>query len=494
VNLAAKLSALGVVLSPIPSKEVFAVLETQGRVDMFTRLVAAFLQHFKGGQLTLAEVMQRAMKSADHPRSEAFVVVFARIFERYQQWLVERRQIDFHDMIIRATEHVKTGRYRSPFFYILVDEFQDISAGRARLLRAFLDQSAISQLFAVGDDWQAIYRFAGSDIAIMREFEGRFGCSERVDLGTTFRCLDRLAETATNFVLQNPTQMRKVVTSVTRADRPCVHVGLSSEEGSDLLQQALAMITSDAEIADVGATVLLLGRYRHTKPKNLAELARQHPNLQIDFKTVHRSKGLEADYVIVVGMRSGKHGFPAEIADDPILDIVLAAPEDYPNAEERRLFYVALTRARRRVFLLAEGGESSSFVRELLGKPSNVTVFGPSSGRDIPCPICVTGRLERRIGRRETFYGCSNGPYCDHRQPTCPLCGIGTPSKTDGAYVCSSCDQTIEGCPRGDGWLQPKNGKNGQFLGCTNWPDCSYTRNFNVTGSQAVRRDIIPPY
>jgi ssDNA-binding Zn-finger/Zn-ribbon topoisomerase 1 len=221
---------------------------------------------------------------------------------------------------------------------------------------------------------------------------------------------------------------------------------------------------------------------------------RQHANLQIDFKTVHRSKGLEADYVIVAGMCSGKYGFPTEIGDDPILDIVLAAPEGHPNAEERRLFYVALTRARRKVFLLAEGGEVSPFVRELLGMTNDVTVFGRPSERDIPCPICVTGRLERRIGRRGTFYGCSNGPYCDYKQSACPLCGIGTPSKTDGAYECSSCDQPIEGCPRCNGWLQPKDGKNGRFLGCTNWPGCGYTRHFNVTTGtqQAARRDSTP--
>jgi DNA helicase IV len=204
-NLAAKLMALGVVMSPMPEEDIFAALEDQGRVDTFTRLVAAFLQHFKGGQLTVADAILRAARSADRPRSEAFVVVFGRIFDRYQQWLVERRQIDFHDMIIHATEHVETGRYKSPFAYILVDEFQDISAGRARLLKALLDKSANSKLFAVGDDWQAIYRFAGSDIAIMREFEDRFGCSERTDLGTTFRCVDRLADTASKFVLQNPT-------------------------------------------------------------------------------------------------------------------------------------------------------------------------------------------------------------------------------------------------------------------------------------------------
>ena len=132
-------------------------------------------------------------------------------------------------MIGKATEHVESGRYESPFGYILVDEFQDISPGRARLLKALLDQSSNNRLFAVGDDWQAIYRFGGSDIAIMREFGERFGNSKRVNLETTFRCADRIAALATAFVLKNPAQIRKTVRTVRRADGPAVHVSLPDE-------------------------------------------------------------------------------------------------------------------------------------------------------------------------------------------------------------------------------------------------------------------------
>ena len=129
----------------------------------------------------------------------------------------------FHDMINKATKHVEAGRFLSSFRYILVDEFQDISPGRARLLKALLDQSPDAQLFAVGDDWQSIYRFAGSDIAIMREFGDHFGHTEQTYLETTFRCADRIAEVATKFVLSNPAQIRKKVRSTRRADPLCQH-------------------------------------------------------------------------------------------------------------------------------------------------------------------------------------------------------------------------------------------------------------------------------
>ena len=236
-NLAAKLADHGVTLSPIPPADIFTLLEEQGRIDPFTRLVATFLQHYKGSQLSAEEVARRAAKAPDRRWAKAFVTVFGAIFDRYQESLARLRQIDFHDMISNATEHVESGRYLSPFGYILVDEFQDISPGRARLLKALLDQSPTAQLFAIGDDWQAIYRFAGSDIAIMREFRERFGASERIDLATTFRCADRITAVATKFVLRNPAQIRKDVSSVRRADGPSVHVGLAGEECRDPLRR-----------------------------------------------------------------------------------------------------------------------------------------------------------------------------------------------------------------------------------------------------------------
>ena len=478
-NLAAKLADHGVTLSPIPPSEIFAVLERQGRVERFTRLVATFLHHYKGAQLSAEELARRAANAVDRPRAEAFLSIFELIFERYQDALDRSRQIDFHDMINKATEQVESGRYCSPFGYILVDEFQDISPGRARLLKALLDRSPTAQLFAVGDDWQAIYRFAGSDIAIIREFRERFGATERIDLATTFRCADRIAAVATHFVLSNPAQIRKHVSSTFRASRPCVHVGLPGKEGPGLLAKALRAVAGDGVDSDAKSTVLLLGRYRRSRPENMAGLEKAYPGLELDYKTVHGSKGLEADYVVVLDLCSGKYGFPAEIADDPLLDLVLAAPEEHPNAEERRLLYVAITRARRGVFLLASGRPPSPFVMELLAGGYDVTVFGRLPESDVPCPTCVKGRLERRRNTqdRSVFYGCSHWPYCDYTQSACPHCGTGLLVKTDGTFGCRDCSQTAEACPMCSGWLKTKRGKHGAFLGCSNWPICDYTRN-----------------
>ena len=478
-NLARKLSAHGVSLSPIPRDEVFAALKREGRVDSFMRLVATFLHHHKGAQLFFREIARRARGLSDRSRAEAFLAVFKPILERYQGTLSDRGEIDFHDMIDKATDHVEAGRYRSSFGYILVDEFQDISPARARLLKALLDQSPAAQLLAVGDDWQAIYRFGGSDIAVMREFAERFGDSERVDLEKTFRCSEPISAVATRFVLANPAQIRKKVRSARHAEGPCVHIGLSGGQYLSLLSEAFDRIAADAARHEGPSTVLLLGRYRHMQPGNLAGLAKQHPRLRVFYKTVHRSKGLEADYVVVLGLCSGRHGFPTEITDDPLLDLVLAAPEGHPNAEERRLFYVALTRARRHVFVLADGGPPSSFVLELIDGNYDIAVFGRLPEEELPCPTCVRGQLVRRENTRNKgiFYGCSNWPYCEHTQPPCPVCGKGIPIEDDGGFRCHGCGHQIEACPSCGGWLQTKMGRFGRFLGCSNYPACEYTRN-----------------
>ena len=484
-GLAARLQDHGVVLDPIPAKDVFRTLRDQGRIDPFTKLIATFLHHFKASGLGLPEVAERAGKVAGRARAEAFLRLFGPIFERYQATLRNAGEIDFHDMINLATDHIAAGRYHSPYGYILVDEFQDVSAGRAALLTALLDRSRDAQLFAVGDDWQAIFRFAGSDLGIMRDFEGRFGDSERVDLTTTFRCVDGIAAAARQFILQNPDQIAKRVRTVRQADGPAVRILLPNHTAS-LLDTALGQAAEDAARRPGSSSVLLLGRYRHLEPEDLPALGRRYPGLDIKYMTVHRSKGLEADYVVVLGLCAGKFGFPSEITDDPVLDLVLPTAERHPNAEERRLFYVAITRAQRCVFLVADGGSASPFVEELVRQGYDVDVTGELPETDVRCPECATGRLQRtaNVGNGRTVYRCMNRPYCGHRQPACSGCGTGLVAREESAYRCRSCDRQFDPCPNGDGWLVHRKSRYGPFLGCSNHPHCRYTQD----GSRRRRR------
>ena len=156
-----------------------------------------------------------------------------------------------------------------------------------------MDQSPTAQLFAVGDDWQAIFRFAGSDIAVMREFEERFGPGARTDLETTFRCSDGLCKLATRFVLGNPAQIEKRVRTVHGVNGPAVWIDFGGDDAPPSLDEALDRIAADVLATEGRPSVLLLGRYRHLKP-DMRRLAPKHPALDLSYRTVHAAKGLES--------------------------------------------------------------------------------------------------------------------------------------------------------------------------------------------------------
>lgn len=203
---------------------MFEKLAGLGTLDKFTGLLATFLNHFKSNLHTVEGLRARKTECKDPARFEAFLAIFHSVCNEYQRRLSEAGEVDFNDMVAKATRHVESGKYRSPFQYVLVDEFQDISIGRARLVKALKHQDPSTRLCCVGDDWQAIYRFAGSDIAIMRHFEQEFGHSVVVQLDRTFRYNNQINDLSSKFVLKNPKQIRKQLTPHTHTTEKCIRV------------------------------------------------------------------------------------------------------------------------------------------------------------------------------------------------------------------------------------------------------------------------------
>jgi len=414
-------------------------------------------------------------------RARAFLDVFAPVFEEYQKRLGGR--IDFQDMILRAAHYAETGRYVSPFRHILVDEFQDISQSRARLVKAMKAQHPDVRVFAVGDDWQSIFRFAGSDIHLMRHFgrefggffDGEAGVHRTVDLGRTFRSVDQIAFAARTFVLRNPAQIQKQIVPAGTATEPAIRLmtvskGEDEAKLSEVLTEMSATETSEAK----PATVLLLGRYRFVEP-DLRDLRRRFPRLKISFKTIHASKGLEADHVILLNADSGRTGFPSEIVDDPLLYLVSPEDEAFPNAEERRVMYVAMTRARHTLTILASNARPSSFVTELGKDPEYGISTAP--GAEPEAHVCgeCGGRLLRVTGRDDrVWYRCEHVQHCGNLLPACQSCGSALPSRMDGATevicVCGANYPICPGC--NDGWLVERESRYGKFLGCVRYPTC----------------------
>ena len=355
-RLKEKLVDLGVVFKELYSKQTLELLNEGWQIDSLTQKIITFLGHFKGSQLSEADIRSMASKLKDSPRNMAFLDLFMPIFEAYQEKLKLDKAIDFHDMISKATDLVNDGKFLSPFSYIMIDEFQDISVGRAKLIRALQKSNPNLQLFCVGDDWQAIFRFTGSDINIMKNFEGNFGTYVRSDLSTTFRCEQKISDEATNFILKNEFQISKSVQSIKKNQDSSVYICLREQTHTNLplqkrkqqktqflndqLLEILNLISEQEQNCnqDNKPDILVLGRYNDDVLQSFTsidyrylfkKLQRNFSNLILNYKTAHGSKGLEADYVLILD-----DGFPSEQVDDPLIYIVLSEPEAFPNAEE----------------------------------------------------------------------------------------------------------------------------------------------------------------
>ncbi|MFS9433914.1 DNA helicase IV [Citrobacter sp. C348] len=285
------------------------------------------------------------------------IKLMAPLLKAWKSALKEENAVDFSGLIHQAIVILEKGRFISPWKHILVDEFQDISPQRAALLAALRQQNSQTTLFAVGDDWQAIYRFSGAQLSLTTAFHHTFGEGERCDLDTTYRFNSRIGEVANGFIQQNPHQLAKPLNSLTVGDKKAVT--LLDESQLDALLDKLSGFAKAEE------RILVLARYHHLKPASLEKAATRWPKLQLEFMTIHASKGQQADYVIIVGLHDGNDGFPAPARESIMEEALLPAVEDFPDAEERRLLYVALTRARHRVWLLFNKDAPSCFVDEL---------------------------------------------------------------------------------------------------------------------------------
>lgn len=300
----------------------------------------------------------------------------------------EDGSVDFEDMLVLAAEHLEAGRADMGVVLVMVDEFQDASQARARLVRGLLQQPG-RYLLTVGDDWQAINRFAGADISVMLNFERWFGRGPTLRLSNTFRCPQSICDVASRFVSANPRQFRKDVRSVRPPQDQAVTLVTSANTKSaaqSYVERLSEQVASDAAASPDGRrpTVDVLGRYQFHSD---VLPPRPPKNLEVRFRTIHRSKGLEADYVVVPGLVTGTYGFPSTIADSPVLDLAMAAGEPFAHAEERRLLYVALTRARRQVTLFTEPGKESPFAVELVANHPEVVTTTHDGGEAtiIPC-------------------------------------------------------------------------------------------------------------
>lgn len=493
-SLEQRLIKAGVVLNPLPPEAVLETLREFGAISTFSVILTQMLGLVRAANLSARQQADLIAQSANPGQVSAALTLLAPIMNAYVEALRDEGEMDFDDMINKANEYVLTGRFESPWKFIVVDEFQDIAKSRAELVQALRKSRNDVSLFCVGDDWQSIFRFTGSDISFTADFEKIFGATQSSELNKTFRFNSKIGEVASRFIMQNSRQITKDIQSHTIVDAPTVSLVRTSLADDTAVDQALdRTVARISAIAKQGSTVYLLARFKFHL-SDLGAMRARYPNLVFKQDSIHSSKGKEADYVIILGLGKGKYGLPSEIVTHPLIEALQPRAEPFPHAEERRLFYVALTRAKHRVYLVCDMMRSSPFVRELVdGKyPLDLEELqaSPEQANAIAanCPVCTQGFLVNRVngttGKR--FIGCSNYPPCRHIESGCDRCNA--PMAVSGRYrICVSpkCNRWFAVCPASGGHMV--------FREKAKAWGCSHYRVADASSCRHMERYIAPP-
>jgi DNA helicase-4 len=352
------------------------------------------------------------VESSCRVKNEIILSLIEPLFNEYNSQLQSLSEIDFNDMINIATDLIENGSYHHDYKFVIVDEYQDISKSRFMLLKKMREQSDF-KLFCVGDDWQSIYRFAGSDIGFLLNYEKYWGSSEISKIETTYRFSKSLIEISGKFIMQNPMQIKKALLSSNTNEEFSIGEisGYTEKNAIDFMARKLPDLP-------VSSSVFFIGRYSldvklletcplfQSQYNNITGVVDasfvKRKDLKITFITAHKSKGLQADYVFLLNNKRNGMGFPSKIQDAPILNLLLDGCDRFPFAEERRLFYVAITRAKQKAWLITQNGNESEFVQEIKRE------YGHELQKEkFTCPLCG-GHLIRRKGPYGEFWGCTN--------------------------------------------------------------------------------------
>lgn len=413
-NLKEKLILNGVKLTPKSTKELWKQVSADGDsiLDGVIELFETVINLIKSNGYSIATVRQLNVGNSNAQNNNTIISLLEPIFNSYCAYLHEHKEIDFNDMINMATQFVEQRKYISPYKYVIVDEYQDISKARFSLLNS-MRKSNDYDLFCVGDDWQSIYRFAGSDIGYILNFEQYWGPTEISKIETTYRFTQKLIEISGNFIMQNPVQIKKSIKGKTDT------VGFALGEISGYTDKfSIEFMAKRLEDLPRDSSVFFIGRYsfdakllsdsglfecQYNNVSGFVEVKyRKRNDLKMSFITAHKSKGLQADYVFIINNKKSRMGFPSKIQDAAILNLLLDNCDQYPYAEERRLFYVALTRAKKKAFLVTVNHQESEFAMELKER------YGNELKREQwECPLCG-GKLLKKKGPYGEFFGCSN--------------------------------------------------------------------------------------
>lgn len=494
-HLKKQLEWAGFILTPRDNVEVMKKISNQDG-SRYTRklilLIERFISNFKTNGYNVEKFDEWSIR-ANNVRTKLFLEICKECYLEYERYLLKTNSIDFSDMINKSARLLKESKEVSeqiPFKYIIVDEYQDISKQRFDLVGALHDVTS-AKIIAVGDDWQSIYAFSGSDITLFTKFSEIMGYAELLKITKTYRNSQEVIDIAGNFIQKNTSQIKKTLKSPKTIKDPVIIYTYDSsnyKKGQNKSSGARNNLAKAVEIAidhivaccknegnDIQKQeILLLGRfgfdgrnlgltdYFQLNEAGTKIISVKYPKLKITFMTAHASKGLGYDNVIIINGKNGVYGFPSKIENDPVLNYVVKQDNAIEAAEERRLFYVAMTRTKNRVYCIAPETNPSEFLLEIKQDYKNVVLNGSwneectdSANFKKACPICgypLQHKIKNSYGL--SLWICMNDPE---------ICDFMTNSIQAGKLSIQKCDKC-------DGYLVAKKQKDGRyFLGCTNY-------------------------
>ena len=471
---------------PIPEEQILEKLRSEGRIAKVSELLKKALHSVRVERLN-GELILKRLEKGKIAKARELTDLISALHDEYIHELQRQGSIDFDDMIIRAIHVLKEGRYVPKWKYVLVDEFQDISAARMDFVRAIVEKGPDPSLTVVGDDWQSIYRFSGGKLELTTRFGEMVGSYTSTSLQKTFRYNNSIANTAGRFIMENPEQYQKNIKTHDQVDESQVYLlddKITLSEG--LFERTVEVVRKIRE-KDPDGSVAVIARYNYLLADAKTSLSKARLQTNVNFWSFHKSKGLEADYVVLIGFFQGRLGFPNENKEEAIIEALLPSIDGYPHSEERRLMYVGLTRARKKVYIVANPSAPSDFIVELLAPKHELNIvssaFQEQYRKIFKCPNCIDGYLKKIKSVYGEFYVCSTGLGCKvGKARVCNLCGApSVDRKTDSVCNNMACRETIRLCERCGRPMKKRSGRSGEFWGCTGYgikdDQCTFTSN-----------------
>ena len=332
-------------------------------------LIVTFINQFKSNDYSI-KFFDSILKNKKYCNEYILLWIIKQIYKEYSIELRGTNKIDFNDMINNATNIIKNNGYIKKYKYIIIDEYQDTSYAKYKLIK-LIKEKVNAKLFVVGDDFQSIYRFTGCNLDIFLKFKKYFKYSKILKIINTYRNSKELIHVASTFILKNKKQIYKKLNSNKNLSKP-IEIIYTNNRKKTLYEL----------INKIDTNILLLGRNNNDINNYFNEVDSDgyinYTNKTLRYLTVHKSKGLEEENVIILNLEDKILGFPCKIQSNKILNYVLNEKDSYPYEEERRLFYVALTRTKNKVYLLVNRESESIFVKEIIKnckKYINITHF-----------------------------------------------------------------------------------------------------------------------